>query len=157
MLAAFAIPVNAQSIPGCPPPQPGQTTSCTVHLTNVTFPPFEVAPNFCPDGSVVPGGLLTITVDNGVAHITVNGAGDEWDTSTLEGSFQFLTNDVGPLYTGHFVEWFGDSINNRNAVSNAVINFVGSSASGGQIRLNVELHLRISVSGQLTMTVVTHC
>jgi hypothetical protein len=157
MLAAFAIPASANSSNQCTPPQPGQTTTCTVHLTNATFPPMEVTPNVCPDGSIVPGGSLSITVVNGVAHITVNGAGDEWDTTTLEGTFVFVANDVGPTYTGHFVEWFGDSANNKNAVANGVINFIGKSATGALISLHVELHLRVSVAGQLTMTVVTHC
>jgi hypothetical protein len=157
MLAAFAIPASADSTNQCAPPQAGQTTTCTMHLTNVTFPPMEVTPNVCPDGSIVPGGSLSITVVNGVAHIMVNGAGDEWDTTTLEGTFVFVANDVGPAYTGHFVEWFGDSVNNKNAVANATANFIGKSATGGLISLHIELHFRLSVSGQVTMTFVTHC
>lgn len=157
MLATFAIPAHADSSNQCAPPQPGQTTTCTMHLTNVTPPAMEVTPNVCPDGSVVPGGSLTITIVTGVLHITINGAGDQWDTSTFQGTFQFLANDIGPLYTGHFVEWFGDAINNNNAVSNGVINFVGASATGLHIALHVEFHFRLSVSGQLTMSMVTHC
>ncbi len=103
------------------------------------------------------GGRIHECEPVGVFHITINGAGDQWDTSTLQGTFQFLANDVGPLYAGHFVEWFGDAINNKNAVSNGVINFVGTSATGSRINLHVEFHFRLSVSGQLTISRVTHC
>lgn len=155
LFVALAIPASAQG-PCTPVPNGDGSATCTVHLHDATFS-MPVTPNVCPDGSVVPGGLLTITVENGIAHITVNKAGDEWDTSTLEGTFIFVAADTGVVYTGHFEQWFGDSFNNQNEVHHAVINFIGSSADGSRINLHLELHLSTDASGDLHMFAKTHC
>ncbi|HEY8677392.1 MAG TPA: hypothetical protein VIN39_02015 [Candidatus Dormibacteraeota bacterium] len=158
MFALFALPVFADSAsaPQCGPPTPGQTYTCTMHVSDLTMGPLPVTPITCPDGSTVPGGFLTTTVQNGVLHITINKAGDLWDTGTFEGSFTFVA-DTGTVYTGHFAEWFGDSINNKNMVSHATLNFVGSSTSGAQINLHLEFHVSVSASGQVEMFFKTHC
>jgi len=160
MLAIFALPVNAGPAPCGPPPPPGtipaQTYTCTMHLTDFTPPPMPVTPIACPDGSQVPGGLLTTTVQNGVFHLTVNTLGDAWDTATFEGPFTFAGSD-GTIVTGHYTEWFGDSFNNRNSVSHATLNFVGTTAAGARLNLHLEFHMSISASGNPTFFAKTHC
>src|SRR6266480_5841699 len=65
MLAGFAVvPASAQAPPGCPEPVPGHTYTCTVHMSGGTQT-MPVTPIACPDGSTIPAGLLTITINNG--------------------------------------------------------------------------------------------
>lgn len=160
MFAIFAPAANAAPAPCAPPPPPGtmpaQTYTCTMHIANFTPPPMPVAAISCPDGSQVPGGLLTVTVQNGVFHLTVNTAGDGWDTSTLEGPFTFVGDD-GTTVSGHYTEWFGDSFNNQNFVSHATLNFVGTTSSGAVLSLHLEFHLGVSASGNPTFFMKTHC
>lgn len=157
LLAAFAVPAAAQGGPCVPVPNGNGSATCTVHLHDTAFPDMHVAPDICPDGTVVPGGMLSIFVVNGVAHITINKAGDEWDTSTLEGTFTFIADGTGTLYSGHFTEWFGDSFNHKNQVNHATINFVGRSASGARISLHVEIHFSTDANGGMHAFVKTHC
>jgi hypothetical protein len=160
MLAIFALPVHADSAPCAPPPPPGtmpaQTYTCTMHISDFTPRPMRVTPIVCPDGSLVPGGMLAVTVQNGVFHLTVNTAGDFWDTSTVEGPFVFV-GDNGVTVTGHYTEWFGDSSNNHNFVSHATLNFVGRSSTGAVLSLHLEFHIGVSASGNPTFFAKTHC
>jgi hypothetical protein len=161
MLAVFALPVHAANPTPCaPPPPPGttlaQTYACTMHISDFTPPPMHVTPITCPDGSTVPGGLLTVTVETGVFHLTVNTAGDAWDTSTLEGPFLFVGDD-GITVTGHYTEWFGDSFNNKNVVSHFTLNFVGMGSNGSVLSLHLELRFSLSVSGEPFFSAKAHC
>jgi hypothetical protein len=160
MLAIFALPVDAAAPPCAPPPPPGtmpaQTYTCTMHISDFTPRPMPVTPIVCPDGSTVPGGLLAITVETGVFHVTVNTAGDFWDTSTFEGPFIFRGTD-GSTVTGHFTEWFGDSSNNRNSVSHATLNFVGRSSTGVVFSLHLEFHMSLSATGEANFFAKAHC
>jgi hypothetical protein len=157
MLAAFALPVHAQSLPSCPPPVPGQTTSCTLHITDVSLPPMPVQPITCPDGSVIPGGMLATTIETGVFHFTVDGAGDFWGTTTMQGSFTFTAAPSGTVYTGHFMEWFGVEANNMNFVRLGNLTFVGMAADGSTISLHLVFHLSFSADGQVTFFMNTTC
>ena len=158
MLALFALPIvgASASMSPCGPPTPGQTYTCTMHVRDLPPHTGPVTPLVCPDGTTVPAGLLTNNVETGIFHITINKAGDEWDTGTLEGTFAFLT-DAGVLYTGHFTQWFGDSFNNRNMVQHATLNYTGSSATGAHISLHIEFHLSTSASGDVQMFFEVHC
>jgi hypothetical protein len=159
VLALFALPVIGASAAAspCGPPTPGQTYTCTMHLRDAPPQTGPVAATACPDGTSVPAGILITTVENGIFHITINKAGDEWDTGTVEGSFTFTGADTNIVYTGHFSQWFGDSFNNRNMVQHATINFVGSSLTGDHIALHIEFHLSVSASGNVQMFFKTHC
>ena len=79
-----------------------------------------------------------------------------WDTSTLEGPFVFVGDD-GMTVTGHYTEWFGDSINNKNFVSTATLNFVGRSSTGSVLSLHLEVHIGVSASGNPIFFSKTHC
>jgi hypothetical protein len=160
MFAIFAIvPAQAQAPPGCPAPVPGQTYNCTVHLNGGTQS-MPVTPTLCPDGSIVPGGLLTITIKTGVFHITINKAGDEWDTGTIEGGMVFAA-DTGVLYTGHFTQWFGDSFNKQNAVSHFTATFVATGSDGSHLSLHFDFHISSSATPSGPANVVSfskvHC
>jgi hypothetical protein len=161
LFAVLAIPAGAAPPPPPPPPcnpvsNGNGSATCTVHMQNQTMTG-PVFPNVCPDGSVVPGGLLTTTVANGVFHLTINKAGDAWSTGTIEGTFVFVADGTGVMYTGHFAQWFGDSVNNQNQVHHATINFVGSSADGSRISLHVEFHFNTDASGGVHFFMMTHC
>src|SRR2546429_9453931 len=104
-----------------------------------------VTPIACPDGSTIPAGLLTITINNGVFHITINKAGDLWDTGTIEGTFVFVANS-GLTYTGHFTQWFGDSVNKQNEVHPFTASFVGSAPNGPRIRLHLDFPISTSAT-----------
>jgi hypothetical protein len=146
MLAIFAVvPARAQVPPGCPPLFPGQVYTCTVHLPSGAQQMMQVTPNTCPDGSVVPGGLLTLTIKSGVFHITVNKAGDEWDTGTIEGGMVFVAS-TGINYTGHFMEWFGDSFNNQNTVNHFVASFNAIGSDGSHLTLHLDFHFSTSAT-----------
>jgi hypothetical protein len=70
------------------------------------------------------GPTLTYTATgNLVTHLTVNGAGDSWFTTTFEGSGTLSTG--GHTFSGHLMDWFGNEDNNRNGVVHATFNFVG--------------------------------
>jgi hypothetical protein len=127
-----------------------------MHITDFTPRPMPVAPIVCPDGSTVPGGVLAVTVETGVFHLTVNTAGDAWDTATLEGPFTFRGTD-GSTVTGHFTEWFGDSFNNQNFVSHATLNFVGMSSTGAVLSLHLEFRIGVSASGNPFFSMNAHC
>ena len=145
MFAVFAIvPAQAQVPPGCPPPVPGHTYTCTVHL-NSGSQSMQVDKITCPDGSTVPSGLVTLTINTGVFHITINKAGDEWDTGTVEGGLVFAA-DTGVVYTGHFTQWFGDSLNNQNAVMHFTANYVATGSDGSHLSLHMDLHLSSSAT-----------
>lgn len=160
MFAAFAVsagPVQAQSLPGCPPPVPGQTTNCTLHITDLSLPPMTVTPINCADGSTVPGGTLAATIETGVFHITINGAGDLWATTTFEGSFTFTAEPSGTIYTGHFMDWFGTEVNNQNSADLGNSTFVGMSANGSLLSLHLVFHMSVSADGQVTFFMDAVC
>jgi len=160
MLGGFAVvPAYAQAPPGCPEPVPGQTYTCTVHMSGSTQT-MPVTPIACADGSTIPGGLLTITINNGVFHITINKAGDLWDTGTIEGSFVFVAG-AGLTYTGRFTQWFGDSVNNQNEVHHFTGSYVGSAADGSRVSLHLDFHIGTSATASGPANVVVfnkvHC
>ena len=75
------------------------TTTQTIHLTGV---PVDVGPAGC-----VPGDLMIS--GNGVLHMTVNNAGDFWETGTVEGAA------TATGFTGHAVAWFGSRTTRRTS------------------------------------------
>jgi len=98
----------------------GDTFTQTINQHNVTVTAF--IPIGCG------GPTLTYTATgNLVTHITVNGAGDSWFTTTFEGSGTLTTG--GQTFTGHLMDWFGNEDNNKNGVIHATFNFVGDGLS----------------------------
>jgi hypothetical protein len=90
---------------------------------------------------------------NGVFHVNINGAGDNWTTSTLTGPFT-ITSGATVLATGHLETWFGQENNLTNSVGNAIFNLTGTNLVTGQrIRLHLEEHAFFDpITGQILPT-----
>jgi hypothetical protein len=144
MSAALAIPASAD-----------RATTFTFHPPPMTFT-MTVPPTTCPDGSVIPGGVVTVNVDNSVFHLTINGAGDAWATGTSQGTFVFATT-TGVTYTGPFATWFGDESNSQNFVLHSTFNAVGVGSDGSHISIHFEMHASISASGVVLVLDKVHC
>ncbi len=144
MSAVLAIPASADG-----------ATTFTVHPPAMTFT-MPVPPTTCPDGSVIPGGVVTVNVDNSVFHITINGAGDSWNTGTAQGTFVFVTT-TGVTYTGPFATWFGAADNNQNGVVHSTFNAEGVGSDGSHISIHFEMHASVSASGVVLVLDKVHC
>ncbi len=94
----------------------GDTFTQTINQHNVTVNAFV------PIGCGGPT-LTYAATGNLVTHITVNGAGDSWFTTTFEGTGTLTTG--GKTFAGHLMDWFGNEDNNKNGVVHATFNFVG--------------------------------
>jgi hypothetical protein len=95
-------------------PAYASATTFTMTVKDLTVGPFLVTPIVCPDGTTIPGGILTLTV-NGVFHVTNDTAGGIHFTSTTTGNLTLVgLNPDGTLtgvtYTGHFTTWDGGTV-----------------------------------------------
>lgn len=127
-------------------------TTTTQHMHGVAIS-FPVGP-LC--GS--PAGTLTGT-SNMVFHTTVNKAGDFWATSTQEAWFTVVPTDKSlPNFAGHFVVWFGVSLNKNNSVQHDVFNIIARATDGSGLTVTVHLvdHMSVSASGQVTLFSTCH-
>src|SRR5215469_5217472 len=115
------------------------TTTQTIHLTGV---PIDVGPAGC-----VPGDLMIS--GNGVLHMTVNNAGDFWETGTVEGAA------TATGFTGHAVAWFGVEDNAQNVVNHFIANAVGTLADGASLTIHQEGQFTVNANGIPTVTRVT--
>lgn len=62
-------------------------------------------------------GIVTLLVTHQIYHINVDGAGDGWDTGTMNTSVSFVPDDSSkPSGSGSSTAWFGDSFNAQNTV-----------------------------------------
>jgi hypothetical protein len=151
MAAILAIPASAQGpLPCTPTPNGNGAAGCTVQMRDVTFGPFPVPTMTCPDGSVIPGGLLTVTYETAIFHITINAASDFWATSTQEGTFVLLSTS-GVTFTGHIAGWFGESVNNQNFVFHSTFNVVATGSDGSHVSFHMVSHLSTSADGTMTL------
>jgi hypothetical protein len=152
VLLAQSIPASAQGELPCTPTANGNgSATCTIQMRDVPFGPFEVPPTPCPDGSTVPGGIVSGTYHTAVFHITVNQAGDVWATSTQEGTFTLLTAPPVVTFTGHLTGWFGQSINNKNFVFHSTFNVTATGSDGSHVTLHMVFHWSTSASGMVVM------
>ena len=149
MWAILAIPASAQGLPCTPTPNGSGAGTCTLQLRDVTFT-FPVASMTCPDGTVIPGGLLTVTYKTAVFHVTINTAGDFWGTSTQEGTLVLLSPS-GVTFTGHIAGWFGESVNNQNFVMHSTFNVVAMGSDGSHVGFHAEFHWSTSADGTMTL------
>jgi hypothetical protein len=135
------------------------TTTFTMHF-NVDPPP-----GFAPDAIPVtcsPAGnaIENNATGNGVFHVTINNAGDEWITGTFEGQgtvtvgnlsnpndpSTFTPTPGGPIYTGHIQEWFGGEFNQNNFVNHATYNFDGTDQSGNSVAIHAQLEFTVNAN-----------
>ena len=126
-------------------PNPSGTLTCTMKLHGATFQVGPPPPCIPPDAT---GALSNV---NTVFHITINGAGDVWLTGTLEGDVNIAARSTGLSYTGHFTEWFGTEINNRNSVSNFTFNIHLTASDRSTLDVHASIGFGVSASGQPIM------
>lgn len=121
---------------GTPGGNPTNTTNCTGPMANAFINDFV---------------YLNLT-GNGVQHMTVNGAGDSWFTTTFTGTgtvtfyspsnvnvqFDNQGNIVSATVTGpadlaasaKITEWFGFEANNKNSIGHGTIDARGTTIDG---------------------------
>ncbi len=149
MLGLSAVTASAAS--SCAP-NPNGTTTCTMNLHGATFPVGPPNPPCIPPDAT---GVLSNV--NAVFHFTINRAGDSWSTGTIEGGVTLTVPSTGATYTGHFSQWFGSEINNKNNVSNMTFNAHLRAPDGSTLDAHFSIGFGISASGQPIMHMNTHC
>lgn len=111
-------------------------------------------------GGVVPGCILGADYVSGFGnaqlHVTVNGAGDEWDTFTFEAQVTSTLDAAGTIpapdgFTGHLTVWFGDSFNARNQVHSGTATISGMLASGMKVLLHMDFQATLNANGVLVV------
>ena len=96
-------------------------------------------------------GTLTLTF-NGVFHVTEltsgKGAGTDWATGTMTGTFVFTPDDSSqPSFTGHFATWFGQNDNLQNGVQTSTFSVHGTGSDGSTLTFHEVAHMSISATG----------
>jgi hypothetical protein len=107
-------------------------------------------------------GTITGTAATGFEHVTYFTTGPElWFTSTAEGMATFTPDDPkGVSASGHFAEWFGASVNNRNVVQSNTSTFRLKGSDGSHIVLHEVIHVSTNANGVITVSfdnVGIHC
>lgn len=93
-------------------------------------------------------GTVTFVLSHQIYHITVNGAGDIWDTGTFEGAATFTPAVAGrPSGAGHWTHWFGDSINSRNSVTHATFSVELHLSNGQMVVFHDTTHQSFTPNG----------
>ena len=152
MLAMLGLSsITASAASSCAP-NPNGTTTCTMNLHGGIFP---VGP---PNPPCLPPDATGVASNvNAVFHFTVNRAGDSWSTGTIEGDVTLTVPSTATTYTGHFTEWFGSAVNNKNGVSNTTFNAHLTAPNGATIDAHVSIGFGVSASGQPIMHMNTVC
>jgi hypothetical protein len=133
---------RAQELPCTPVANGNGSQTCTVHFKDAVQT-FHIGP---PPSCLI-AGTVTQTF-NGVFHIIINKAGDDWSTSTMTGSFVLVPDDPSiPTYTGHLTTWFGESDNNQNSVMHFTINAHGTAPNAPPFDYHETFHFSTSASG----------
>ena len=145
-LLAFAFTlsttIHAQGPLPCTPVANGNgSQTCTVHFKDAVQTMHIGPPPSCQISA-----MITQTF-NGVFHITINKAGDSWDTSTMTGPIVLVPDDPNiPTYTGHATMWFGDSFNNQNFVMHFTINAHATAPNAPAIDFHETFHFSVSAN-----------
>jgi hypothetical protein len=123
----------------------------TVTFHNVTAS-MTVTSMPCPDGSVIPGGLLT-TTSNGVSHNSTSASGGMHLTATVTASLTLVaTNEV--TYTGHYTVWFGGNLAPSGASEfTATFSAHATGTDGTTISFKMTQHMTINPDGTVTSNI----
>ncbi len=96
-----------------------------------------------------------------VFHITKQADGTFWVTGTAEGTATFTPTDPsGASASGHFQNWFGESLNDQNNVKHSTGNFNLWGSDGSHIVVHTASHLSTNASGDVTVkfnNFTAHC
>ena len=156
VFAVFAMPAPTAAaevhVPFCgidPSTLTGGIPNCSFTANSHGITTVDPA-NVNPCSNVV--GTATM-VTNSVTHVTVNGAGDVWVTSTSTAHFTFVPNPPNatnaPSYAGEMTFWFGASLNQNNLVFHDTGNIVVNGTDGSQITFHLLDHFNTSASGNV--------
>jgi hypothetical protein len=96
-------------------------------------------------------GLMVASPTNAVFHLTTQANGDFWVTGTDEGTATFLPSGAGPVFTGHFTAWFGESANRHNTVEHDTDTFDVVGPEGSHVILHSTSHLSTNGKGVVTV------
>jgi hypothetical protein len=151
LVALVPVPASAAPSGPCTPTPKGASggAGCTITAKGLTF---DLGPSVqlgCPN---VPSGEVLATV-NGIFHVNINAAGDNWTTSTLNGPFMIVAGNTS-LASGHLETWFGQENNLSNSVGNAIFNLTGTNPATGQgFSVHLEQHAFFDpITGQILLT-----
>src|SRR5437588_3241509 len=102
-------------------------------------------------------GTMTAIETNSVFHVTFFENGDEsWVTGTAEGTVTFTPNDPSGVFaSGHFTQWFGGALNNKNEVEHFTSTFNLKGSDGSHIVVQGKSHTSTNASGVVTVSFET--
>jgi hypothetical protein len=122
------------------------TETFTEHAHEVPLFSFP-AENQCTGAA----GTFTAVAANEVFHITTQADGELWATGTDEGTVTFVPFEAGISFSGHFVNWFGGALNQKNHVENFTSTYVLTGTDGSRVVLHMGSHLSTNASGAITV------
>jgi hypothetical protein len=96
-------------------------------------------------------GTLSAVAANSVFHITTQADGNLWVTGTAEGLVTFVPFEEGVSYSGHFADWFGEAVNNKNNVQHGTATFVLNGTDGTRVVIHMTSHLSTNAKGAVTV------
>lgn len=129
----------------------GATTE-TIHFTDEET--FVVGPGEEACGVGV-GSVISIDY-KGVVHITEGPRGQFHITGTNVGDITIAVAG-GKTYTGHFADWFGFNLNNRNEVGTFTSNNLLRAPDGSLLNVHFLDHFSLSASGEVNVFFQLNC
>ncbi len=99
-------------------------------------------------------GMLDAIAHTGVLHTTSFATGTGfWLTTTAEGTATFTPTDPnGVTASGHFAEWHGVSVNNKNVVEHDTSTFQLRGTDGSHIAVHEVVHFSVNANGSVKVT-----
>jgi hypothetical protein len=96
-------------------------------------------------------GTFAAIAANQVFHITMQADGNLWATGTSEGTATFVPFEAGVSYSGHFVNWFGEAINQKNHVEHMTTTYALTGTDGSRLVIHMSSHLSTNANGAVTV------
>jgi hypothetical protein len=122
------------------------TETFTEHAHEVPLFSFPVE-NQCTGAA----GTFAAIAANEVFHITTQADGNLWATGTAEGTATFVPFEEGVSYSGHFVNWFGEAINQKNHIEHFTSTYVLTGTDGSRLVIHMLSHLSTNANGAVTV------
>jgi hypothetical protein len=77
--------------------------------------------------------------------------GNLWATGTSEGTATFVPFAEGVSYSGHFLNWFGEAVNQKNHVEHSTTTYVLTGTDGSRVVIHMSSHLSTNANGAVTV------
>ena len=134
------------------------TMTETQQFRNIALFPPQSMTNPCTGAT----GTLTAIAKTAIFHMTTFTTGPEhWFTGTDEGTVSFTPDDPdGVSASGHYAEWFGEALNNKNLVQHYTSTFRLTGTDGSHIVVHETTHFSLNANGVITATfdnIDVHC